>query len=332
MGKFDNLPDGDELLDALDNGEYIEEALELEKRAMEGMDDFPVDLEDEQRRFRAIFEELRDRGLLTEEEEQQVFGDSGYLDLGYGVDQTAASNETQEIENSIDNKDTTTDNRHKNTGKITNIKDLQKEPGQQTPPQRTRWQKVSRHIGKCAAVAFIACGSLFALSMTSEANRQYVMDTVSYVSGKDVQVKINNDSNIIRNSSEAEMRIDIENKLDVSVPIFKYKPNNMKFVGYEIYEDYQNAYIYYEMEDEKITLYISTVESQKSGIEGFESAPMDVVETESGTNKIDIYENNDGENDQYTYCGLWTNKNARYRLGGIRDKEDFYKILKKMIL
>lgn len=316
MGKIENLPDDDELLNALNDEKYIKEAEELERKAMEGMDDFPFDPEDEQRRFRAIFEELRDRGLLTEEEEQQVFGDSEYLDLSVERYSTP-----EEIKKNIEATDQ----------KSIKIDDKKREEGKRKKKSANRWKRVSHNLGKCAAVAVVVCGGIFALSMTSEANRQYVMDTVRYVSGKDVRIKVSNGDNIIiRDNSETEMRRDIKERLGIDVPIFKYKPQNMSFEGYEVYEERQCVFLYYELKDSKIILCASIMDGKELAIEGFEGDEMGTVDIAYGTLQANVYENNDDESGKITYSGIWKRENVLYRVSGDVE-EEFYKILKKIV-
>ncbi len=324
MGKIENLPDDDQLLNALDDEKYIKEAEELERKAMEGMDDFPFDPEDEQRRFRAIFEELRERGLLTEEEEQQVFGDSGYLDLGYGIEQTTASNE--KIENNRDNDIKNS----KNNEKITRIGERQGEEADRKRKIGNTWKKITGHVGKCAAVAAIVCGSVFAMSMTSEANRQYVKDTVSYAIGGDTIVKVSNgDESLIRGVEEYQVKEDIEKKLGVSVPIINYRPQGMSFEGYEIYEQFNYAILYYNLNDYTLVLYVASdtdlIESAKL-LEG-KNIPERV--TTYNNIEVQVLEDEDGIG-MPTYTAYWEFNNTYFQLNGKIKKEELKKILKKI--
>lgn len=269
------------------------EAAKLERRAKKGMDQFPDDKADEARRLRIIMEQMRKKGLLDQEEEEKVFGPGGYLEQA--------------------------EQRAVNSPKIVVIK------------EKTEKKSVWHRAAKWASVAAIFCVSIVVLTMSSEANREYVKDTVSYYVGDNVVVKSSGGKdNVIRGGSEGEMRVDIRETLNIEVPMFQYKPKGMKFEGYTLYENDKAALIYYTMKDKKAVLAISEGENTKHAMETYDGEKIDSIYNGYYNISIDIFENIDENNDFKTYSAKWEKNGSNYTLAGMNQKGEFYKILKKM--
>ena len=269
------------------------EAAKLERRAKKGMDQFPDDKADEARRLRIIMEQMKKKGLLDQEEEEKVFAPGGYLEQ---AEQRAA-----------------------NSPKVVVIK------------EKTEKKSVWHRAAKWASVAAIFCVSIVVLTMSSEANREYVKDTVSYYVGDDVVVKSSDGKdNVVRGVSEAEMRADIKEKLNIEVPIFRYLPEEMKLVKYEIYDKDKMALVYYTIEDTKVTLAISGKYDDKQNIKIYDGDKIDIISDRYNEFFINIFENVDKNSGLEVYSAKWERKSVIYRFSGMKKKQEFYKILKKM--
>ncbi|MDY4769409.1 MAG: DUF4367 domain-containing protein [Lachnospiraceae bacterium] len=269
------------------------EAAKLECRAKKGMDQFPEDRSDEARRLRIIMEQMKKKGLLDQEEEEKVFGPGGYLEQA--------------------------EQRAVNSPKIVVIK------------EKTEKKSVWHRAAKWASVAAIFCVSIVVLTMSSEANREYVKDTVSYYVGDDVVVKSRSDSEqVVRNVPESKMRADIKEKLDIDSPVFQYKPENMKFMQYEIFDDDKMAFVYYSIDEKKVILCLSKGNDGKNNTKIYDGELIDTLEVEDENLNINIFESIDKSTDLKVYSAKWERKSVIYRISGIREKQEFYKILKKM--
>ena len=268
------------------------EAAKLERRAKKGMDQFPDDKADEARRLRIIMEQMRKKGLLDQEEEEKVFGPGGYLEQ---AEQRAA-----------------------NSPKVVVIK------------EKTEKKSVWHRAAKWASVAAIFCVSIVVLTMSSEANREYVKDTVSYYVGDDVVVKSSaGEDNLVRGVSEYDMRVDVKEQLNLDVPVFQYKPEEMQFVEYEIYNQDGMALVYYLIEDKKIVLYISDDNNKKSNMKTYDGKLIDTIFNDYNIIPIDIFENSNEDGTQ-SYYAKWKKNDCSYIFIGMPQKREFYKILKKM--
>lgn len=268
------------------------EAAKLERRAKKGMDQFPDDKADEARRLRIIMEQMKKKGLLDQEEEEKVFGPGGYLEQA--------------------------EQRAVNSPKIVVIK------------EKTEKKSVWHRAAKWASVAAIFCVSIVVLTMSSEANREYVKDTVSYYVGDDVVVKSSaGEDNLVRGVSEYDMRVDVKEQLNLDVPVFQYKPEEMQFVEYEIYNQDGMALVYYLIEDKKIVLYISDDNNKKSNMKTYDGKLIDTIFNDYNIIPIDIFENSNEDGTQ-SYYAKWKKNDCSYIFIGMPQKREFYKILKKM--
>lgn len=271
-------------------------AAKLERRANKGMEQFPDDPSDEARRLRLIMEQMDKKGLLSQEEKEKVFGQGGYLEQ---AEQKAAESR-----------------------KVVKIKGKSKKKS-----ERSVWHRAA----KWASVAAIFCVSIVVLTMSSEANREYVKDTVQYYVGDDVVVKSSGGKdNVIRGVTEAEMRDSIKKKLNIEIPKFLYKPKGMVFNGYTIYENDGFALIYYTIQDTKIILAISDGDDDKQAIKAYDGEQIDMISDRYDNFYIEIFENFDENAKFKTYSAKWERDKTSYTLAGIKKKEEFYKILKKM--
>ena len=166
--------------------------------------------------------------------------------------------------------------------------------------------------------------------MSSEANREYVKDTVSYYVGDDVVVKSSaGEDNLVRGVSEYDMRVDVKEQLNLDVPVFQYKPEEMQFVEYEIYNQDGMALVYYLIEDKKIVLYISDDNNKKSNMKTYDGKLIDTIFNDYNIIPIDIFENSNEDGTQ-SYYAKWKKNDCSYIFIGMPQKREFYKILKKM--
>lgn len=330
MGRNKDLSTEDIRLDALVKSEYeklveekkyIEQAEEIIRHAEENVEDFPDDEEDQHRRFLEIMKEMKARGQLTEEEAAQVFGDEAdkkdeRIDCRTGETSAASSEAAEEA---ATGKEETKERR-----------DAGKKDTAQKVIQMPRWKLFGRTVGKWTAVVALTGIGMFALTMTSQANRQYVSDTVSYILGRDVRVSVNSDSGVlVRDVTEDIARADIESQLSVRVPILKYRPDGFEFVGYEIYDDYKYAILYYKLDKNKLILYISSNSDIRTGTTLFDGEELKYIDLLDDLARASIYQSADVE-DGPAYGAEWKYENATYRFTGRVDREDFEKIVEKI--
>lgn len=330
MGRNKDLSTEDIRMDALVKSEYekqiaaekyIEEAEEIIRHAEENVEDFPDDEEDQRRRFLEIMKEMRAQGQLTEEEEAQLFGDEADKEdesIERGTEEISATSSEVAEEAALGNNKT---RKSRNAGKKNSArKDM----------EMSIWKRIGRTVGKWAAVVAVTCMGMFALTMTSQANRQYVADSVSYIIGKDTRVSVNNDDGALtRGISEGVARAEIADSLGVKVPILKYKPQGLVFKGYELYEERGYAIMNYEYKKNIILISISTNNGKKVRVGIFDGKTLEKVPLAYDNVEADFYESVDG--DENLTCGAeWHYDNNYYMMSGKLERKEFIKLLEKI--
>lgn len=200
--------------------------------------------------------------------------------------------------------------------KLNNEK-LNKEPNE-TNHKRSKRKFAGEKVVKWAAVAAVTVFGIFGVSMTSEANRAYVMETVNGVMGNSTETEIDNDNTKDSSLTEEEARENITNELNIEMPRFFYWPTDIKYQDYSIDEAAQTAVILYKKEDQLIHLMIMSNEKSKSLLAtsdlGKEIKKLDSDWME-GINVILWEVFNEGD-EKPTYILQWEYKNVYYELSG----------------
>lgn len=187
-------------------------------------------------------------------------------------------------------------------------------------------------LGKVVGMAVVCVACVFAASMTSEANRKYLVNSVRVWSGDDTKKVVDNDdSNEKANVDEDEAIADIKEKLGVEMPIFYWRPQGLNFKSYELKAPLDVARIEYEYEENIIVLYIdkqsSDIASNISSMHGDKQEIIDSEGTDSGI-VLEKIENKDDKNSNYV--ARWYKNNVEYVFSGKIDIEELKKILKNM--
>lgn len=187
-------------------------------------------------------------------------------------------------------------------------------------------------LGRIAGIAGLCLICVFAASMSSEANRKYLVNSVRILSGNDSQFITDNSSdNEHVATEESDAIADIEEKLDVKMPEFYYRPYGMEYINYEIREKTSFSKIEYEYKDNILLFYIDKqnkdVASDISSLNGTEKI-IDTIERDE--TDIIIKELRDAEDESFTYAANWTYEGVSYTLSGKIELDELKKIIKYM--
>lgn len=187
-------------------------------------------------------------------------------------------------------------------------------------------------LGKVVGMAAVAVACVFAASMTSEANRTYLVNSVRIWSGDDSKIITDNDEKNERANSDEEKAIaDIEEKLGVKVPEFYYRPYGMEFFDYSIKNLTSLARIEYKYKKNCITLYIDkqgeNIASKINSICGDEDGIL--VVNNSGI-QILIKKIYDESKKTSGYLAEWKQGSTIYHLSGKIELEEIKKIMEEM--
>lgn len=173
-------------------------------------------------------------------------------------------------------------------------------------------------FGRIAGIAGLCLICVFAASMSSEANRKYLVNSVRILSGNDSQfISYNDDSNENASTKESDAIADIEEKLDVKMPEFYYRPYGMEFSMYEISEPTSFAYIKYKLNDTNVLFYVDKQQKNKasdiSSISGKEKI-VDTISKDWGS--IVVKEIEDKSDKQSRYTANWIYEENSYTIAG----------------
>lgn len=198
---------------------------------------------------------------------------------------------------------------------------------------RHKFADIREKVIKWAAVAAVTVFGIFGVSMSSEANRAYIMETVDSMMGDDVGTKMNNEEMLQREVTEEEAKADIEETLAIKLPEFFYFPEEISFDAFVIDSEAKMAFLQYLSDEEIIALAVYANDKEASAFALSDSGEMlgniksqlfDAVQSTLWK----IQENGD---EMPTYILQWNYKNVYYELTGKVSEEEMRKIAENII-
>ena len=188
-------------------------------------------------------------------------------------------------------------------------------------------------LGKIAGVAGVCLLCVFAASMTSEANRNHFIKRVKYLSGNDTKIGVENDpENETVNTDEYEAIQNIEEKLQVNIPEFYYRPYGMQFMDYEISESTFSAKMEYLYDDSVLTFMIDKQnENTASNIKSTHGDEDDeIIFNNKEEVTVTIKKIIDKSKEKPNLEAQWTKNDTDYNFSGKIELKELKKMLKQM--
>ena len=139
----------------------------------------------------------------------------------------------ESIENT-NNYVTNVDDREKHTNKVKELKNAKWYKNKSNTKQGNTGRK---RVVRWASVAAAVLIGVFGISMTSEANRAYIMREMNELFGNDVNTQVDNNDVIKSDRTERYACEEIENILDIKMPRFFYLPDELKYQTYSLDEE-----------------------------------------------------------------------------------------------
>ena len=200
--------------------------------------------------------------------------------------------------------------------------------------QRFSGRKRYSHVrlGRIAGIAGVCLICVFAASMSSEANRKYLVNSVRILSGNDSQfITDNEESNERASTEESDAFADIEEKLGVKLPEFYYRPNGMEFLDYEVRERAYFAKLEYKYNDSILSFCVDkqdiNVSSNINSLSGEEKI-IDTIDKEGA--EVALKEVREKRNEDSTYIAQWIYQESMYSLSGKIELDKLKKIINEM--
>ena len=197
-------------------------------------------------------------------------------------------------------------------------------------------RKLKQHkrtkILKAAGTAAMICLCLFGVSMTSSANREYLMALFNTLSGNNLQVMLENkgDAKMEGEISEEQAIADVEEKLDLKIIKFEYKPDGMKFLSINMDEMIHEAILQYTYNDTIVNIFINKVLEESSTGRVFDGKVRDDFTVNFDGYDIIMVTELENPNNELSYAAQLNRNKCYYSITAIMPKEEMVKMLKSI--
>lgn len=198
---------------------------------------------------------------------------------------------------------------------------------------RHKFADIREKVIKWAAVAAVTVFGIFGVSMSSEANRAYIMERVDSMMGDDVGTTMDNEETLQGEVTEEEAKAQIEEALAVELPEFFYFPEDMFFETYTIDRRAKIGIIQYLLDEKVVTLTVYINDKEASAfalsdagelIGNIDSQIFDAVQST-------LWKVQEEGDEMPTYILQWNYKNVYYELTGKVFEEEMRKIAEKIM-
>lgn len=191
--------------------------------------------------------------------------------------------------------------------------------------------KTTKHwvrTAKAAGVVLVVGAGVFGASMTSEANRIRLVETISGVRNSgDVTWTDNGENRDDSESNFEQAKTEIVEKIHIAVPEFYYIPEGMEYKDFFIVPEAQMAVIKYKYNENFV--YFHLLGNEKDLSQG-NWKDREKVQIETLDDVLDVEMGTMSENEEENYYAVWKYKDAYYELSGQIEKKELVKILNEM--
>lgn len=199
---------------------------------------------------------------------------------------------------------------------------------QKQAAKKAKTAKPWMRAAKAAGVVLVVGACVFGASMTSEANRIRLVETVHDVwNGGDATGTDNGDERKYSEGSIDEAKKEIREKLHIAVPEFYYIPAGMEYSESVIMPEIQMASIEYRYNGQFV--YFRLAANEKDLSQG-SLKDQEKVQVETMDNTLEVDMGTIAGNNEENYYATWKYKDAYYQLSGQIEKEELIKILNEM--
>ncbi len=290
---------GGEKTEQLEQKQFLEEAEAIEKE-IENIPD-REEWEFTEEKFQRLMKKAKERGLIEEDH----------------------------LEDAIDDKDDS----NKNSEKITSEKlNMENNHAEKSNP-KTKISLIRKKVVKRSAVAAAVVFGIFSLTMTSEANRAYIMQKIDKMMGNHTRTEVDNNKTLVNDNSEEIARAEIEEALQVKLPQFFYMPDGMVYEDYDVDEEAQIAFVQYIYHEQAILLLIYSNDKDSSVVATSDiGEKIKEVTSQFGQQmSSSLWEIMDKNDVKPTYMLQWEYKNTFYEMYGKIEQQQIEKIAENVL-
>ena len=206
---------------------------------------------------------------------------------------------------------------------------------QQKDAEKKRRRKKRRNIMKRAGITAAALVAVFGVSMTSDANRRYVLEawnTVIEKVGMRTGINYLEDEPVyLGDTKEEEAREEIREKLNIAPVKFGYLPEGWKFSSYEINQEADFGIFFYTNGEHLLSIYMKkNIDNnvsyyQLDGKDGF-------MQTIENSQNIEIQLQKTQSENKEMYSASFQKADNSYYCNGDITYEEIKKIVKYLII
>lgn len=187
--------------------------------------------------------------------------------------------------------------------------------------------KVLRRLGVAAAVAL----GVFGISMTSSANRLWLMQLWDQMAGKEKTMYADNWQDIEAYDTDMQkIYAEILEKTGIHAANFLYLPDDMVFDNYVIYEDLNIAQLFYQYGDTIMIIDMKKELQQTMRGIVFDGDVQETIEVENnryGTIEVSAVSAPEDETD---YVAEFVHDGCQYTIYGVLPREEFLKMIEEI--
>lgn len=196
-----------------------------------------------------------------------------------------------------------------------------------------RFSTRKRIVFKWVAMLAVTLLGVFGVSMSSQANRTFVIQKIDEIFGDDVKTKVNNSKDVIKSEAqEDEARLEIESALGIKLPILFQLPDEMVYFGYNIDQEAQTAFMEYKLRNESIYLLIFANYKSSSGIyENDQGTMIDKVKNELLGINAELWRIEEEGDKKPTFVVQWDYKNSFFEIMGKLNQDEIVDVFENIL-
>lgn len=216
---------------------------------------------------------------------------------------------------------------------VPNIYDMLSKEDREALALGRKIKKINKRTIFMKRAAIVACVAicLFGVSMTSGANRRYIVALWNEIVG-DSQLRITMNVEDEENGeagtvSEEEAMETIRNELGIQPIELGYRPEGMEFSNYIMEQDDKKAILFYEYEGTLFTISMQNKDSNSKYAQEFDGEVVDEISLRFSNETAKIWKISDTEEN---YAAQLEGKNDYYILQGSMDEKELIKIIQSI--
>lgn len=225
---------------------------------------------------------------------------------------------------------TNVDDREKHTSKLKELKNVKQHVDKSKSKQGNTGRK---RVVRWASVAAAVLIGVFGISMSSEANRAYIMREMNELFGNDVNTRVNNNEVLESDRTERYACEEIENTLDIKMPRFFYLPDKLEYQAYSLDEESGAGILQYSYGEQIIFLTAFLNENKASVLNQNDNGVL--IETFQNDFipelKITLWKIEEKEDKTPIYALRWEYKNSYYEFFGEIEEKEMEDIAKNIV-